>query len=79
MQVRVLSGVLMWCQTNRLEVIYLGKKSFPKKMRCSSCKKNICLFVRECDDEGCYHLYMPAHKKPVKKKKKTSKDTFFKR
>lgn len=85
MQVRVLSGVLknMWCQTKRIHLAYLGSKPFrdkvPLKARCLSCKKNICLFIQECHDPGCFHLYMPPHKFPIKKKKKVSKKTFFKR
>lgn len=45
------------------------KDGHPKRTRCVVCKKRFMSFIRECHDAGCYHVYLPKHKKPVKKRK----------
>jgi len=40
----------------------------PSKVTCPDCKKRFKPRVRECHDPGCWHVYLPAHKKVVKVK-----------
>lgn len=40
----------------------------PTKVVCPDCKKKFKPRVRECNDPGCWHVYLPAHKKIVKVK-----------
>lgn len=67
----------MWCQTENIELEWLGLsgnlKKYRKRMRCSKCGKNFKVFIRECDDHNCFHLYMPKHKIKVKIKKQKTK------
>ena len=74
----------VWCQEEDICVEFLGtimegffdkvKNKHSKRMRCSACGKRFMTFLRECDDPGCYHVYFPKHKKPVKKARKVSRD-----
>lgn len=65
-----------WCQTQDIVIDWLGMgksvKKAPKRVVCPKCKKRFHPFTRECHDEGCFHLYLPKHKKkqygPRKKK-----------
>jgi len=53
-----------WCKINNT---HLGCTNPGKKIRCPDCNKQLKVFSRECDDAGCYHFYMPKHKKLTKK------------
>jgi hypothetical protein len=55
------------------------KGGHPMRVRCPDCKRRLMTFLRECHDPGCFHAYLPKHKKPVKKKKKTSRDTYIRK
>lgn len=74
-----------WCQEEDLDVAWckfnkvIIDNTHPKRVRCSQCGKRFITFVRECHDAGCYHAYLPKHKKPVKRKKKISRDTCIKK
>jgi hypothetical protein len=35
----------------------------PSKITCPFCKKRFKPRLRSCGDEGCWHLYLPPHKK----------------
>ena len=69
-----------WCQKTDIQVDWLSQDGLvyidthPRRMRCENCKRRFMTFVRECDDPGCFHAYFPKHKKPVKKKRKQSRD-----
>ena len=64
-----------WCQKENKCIDWLGMgsitKDYPKRVTCPDCKKRYKTFIRECDDAGCWHLYMPKHKfkKKIKKQK----------
>ena len=47
------------------------------RIRCPKCKQRFKVFVRECDDEGCWHAYMPKHKEKARKVKKQTKATRY--
>lgn len=52
--------------------IYKGTKkkiSIPSKIKCPDCGKRFNPKIRECEDKGCWHVYLPAHKKEAKIKK----------
>jgi hypothetical protein len=51
------------------------KGNHPTRIRCPDCKRRLMSFIRECHDPGCYHAYMPKHKKPIKRKRKVSRDS----
>lgn len=53
----------VWCkiENTHLKGYIIGKH--PKRVRCPDCKKRFLVFIRECDDPGCLHLYMPKHKR----------------
>lgn len=38
----------------------------PKKVKCPDCGKKFRPRIRECHDYGCWHLFIPAHKKWTK-------------
>lgn len=50
------------------------RKQFPKRVMCPDCKQKFKPRIRECDDIGCWHMYIPAHKKKSIVKRKTSRD-----
>lgn len=35
----------------------------PSKIKCPLCKKKFKPRVRECHDRGCWHIFVPPHKK----------------
>lgn len=41
----------------------------PNKVKCPDCGKRFSPRVRQCHDENCWHIYIPAHKKEIKIKK----------
>ena len=45
-----------------------GVDKLPNKVVCPDCKNKFKPRVRECHDLGCWHVYLPAHKKLVKVK-----------
>jgi hypothetical protein len=65
-----------WCENENVHLEWLGfapnpstphksirkLKKTPTRVRCHKCKKRFKPFVKECDDEGCIHLYLPKHK-----------------
>ncbi len=52
----------------RNKVVGSNKVSkLPKKVICPDCKKKFKPRIRECFDPGCWHVYVPAHKKIIKK------------
>ena len=42
-----------------------SRTKLPSKITCPLCKKRFKPRVRMCHDEGCWHVYLPAHKKMV--------------
>jgi len=61
-----------WCQTEEKCIDFLGfakpfkrGRKVKKYIRCPNCKKRIQCYIRECDDPGCLHLWMPKHKKRI--------------
>jgi hypothetical protein len=59
-----------WCENEDIHLDVWGStlkgkrlKKPPTKIRCPKCKKRFKPFVRECQDNGCWHLYLPKHKK----------------
>ena len=46
-----------------------------KRYRCPTCNRQLTLFIRECDDPGCFHIYLPKHK-ARKKIPQTSKNRY---
>lgn len=69
----------VWCQEKNVHIDFVGSrgklwKPVPKRIVCPKCKKRYLTFVRECDDPGCLHLYLPKHKLKIKKPKKVSRN-----
>jgi hypothetical protein len=52
---------------NKIKASYSSgrPKMIPSKVKCPDCKKRFKPRVRECHDENCWHVYLPAHKKMV--------------
>jgi hypothetical protein len=46
-------------------ISFKPKKRLPSRVICPHCKKKFKPRIRECHDEGCWHVYVPAHKKLV--------------
>ncbi len=66
----------VWCHKTNKGVGWVGSdpKAAPKTMRCPDCNKQLKTIVQECHDPGCWHVYMPAHKKFIKEKKDDSRN-----
>jgi hypothetical protein len=40
----------------------------PTYVRCKDCNKRLKIKTSECGDLGCWHFYLPPHKKTIKEK-----------
>ncbi|MGZ8887690.1 MAG: hypothetical protein ACXW1A_05440 [Nitrososphaeraceae archaeon] len=40
-----------------------GEINVPSKIKCPLCKKRFKPRIRTCGDNGCWHVYVPPHKK----------------
>jgi hypothetical protein len=65
----------VWCSTEGIQIPDLGwfkdndrerRKRLPARVKCPLCKKRFTPRVRECEDPGCWHVYVPPHKKEQK-------------
>ena len=50
---------------NKSCVKFMPRETLPSRVICPNCKKKFKPRIRECHDEGCWHVYVPAHKKLV--------------
>ena len=55
---------------NKVTNSYGRVKRLPIRVTCPDCKKRFRPRIRECHDPNCWHVYIPAHKKEVKVKRK---------
>ena len=46
---------------NKVQTIH-GQKSLPNRVTCPICKRRFKPRIRECYDQNCWHVYIPAHK-----------------
>lgn len=57
-----------WCKTEDYSIDWLGwrKKgkrfTFKKHYRCPDCGKRLKVWLRDCHDVGCVHLWISKHK-----------------
>jgi hypothetical protein len=54
-----------WCQTEAKHLTFFGTKEVPKykkRQRCPNCNRLLNVFLKECSDPGCQHLWLPPHK-----------------
>ena len=70
----------VWCQTKPITIhtnyFYPTRKGsnlygkekvkLSKFVKCPDCKKRFLAKHRECEDNGCWHTYLPSHKKWIK-------------
>lgn len=54
-----------WCLTKdqHLDGGYHNKERKQRRVRCQKCKKRFMTIWKECQDAGCWHEYLPKHKK----------------
>lgn len=63
----------LWCVLDDYEIAWLGwthqqsfkdnVKKLPRKYKCLKCKRKFKPRIKFCEDEGCAHAYLRAHKK----------------
>lgn len=55
------------CKQNYLKIHNTNKDlKVPPKVKCPLCKKRFKPRIRQCHDSGCWHFFVPPHKKVVK-------------
>lgn len=55
-----------WCQTQATTICVIGRDQrikLKRLVRYPRCKRRYRSFIRECQDQGCLHQWMPPHKR----------------
>ena len=56
-----------WCDGGDIHqphhaTFFEKKRPKARKVRCPECNKYLTQQIRECEDEGCWHVKIPPHK-----------------